>query len=77
MKVLSILLIFSISLPLFAQTKSATLVIRGRVPASTVVEFDHNDPTQEPRVRFRGSKAKPQVEVSSEKDHRKITIIHP
>lgn len=52
-------------------------MIRGRVPASTSIEWDRSDENSIPQVKFNSKKVKPKVEVESKKDVRRIKISHP
>lgn len=57
--------------------RTGMLLLRGRVPASTSIEWDHGDQSGTPKVRFNGQKIKPKVEITSKNNSKLITIIHP
>lgn len=59
------------------ESKSSTLLLRGRVPASTEVEWDKDNKKSVPTVRTNGSKFTLKLVVKQKKNHRQITIIHP
>lgn len=57
--------------------KTGMLVLRGRVPASTSIEWENEDRSGTPKVRFNGQKIQPIVKITSKKKSKLITIIHP
>jgi hypothetical protein len=58
-------------------SKSSTLLLRGRVPASTDLEWEKGDKSSVPKIKTNGHNIYPKLVLKDKKTHRQITIIYP
>ena len=59
------------------ESSTGTLLLRGKVPDTTSVDWGDREHGDKPVVKFNGRVANAKVKVTEKKDGRRITIIHP